>query len=79
VRFTVLSDEGDRLGNVVFEGGRFVIDGLAEESIGARLAERLNEMRAAGVYDEEARLVRATLERVSADTALRFVRDPDDE
>ena len=52
MRFTVLSDEGDRLGVVAFEGGRFVT---------------------------EARLVRATLERVSADTAMRFVRDPDDD
>jgi hypothetical protein len=78
VRFTVLSDEGEQLGTIGFEGGRFDTEALSNEEIVGRLEERYRELRSAGGYDDAERLVRATLERVSADTGARFVRDPDD-
>jgi hypothetical protein len=78
MRFTILSDEGERLGSVSFAEGRFETDDLYAEDIAERIQERYRELRSAGGYDDPERLVRATLERASADTGARFVRDPDD-
>jgi hypothetical protein len=78
VRFTILSDEGERLGAVSFEQGRFETEDPLAENFATRIRERYRELRSAGDYDDPERLVRATLERVSADTGARFVRDPDD-
>jgi hypothetical protein len=78
MRFTILSDEGERLGSVSFGEGRFETDDPLAEDIAGRIQERYRELRSAGGYDDVERLVRATLERVSADTGARFVRDPDD-
>jgi hypothetical protein len=78
VRFNVLSDDGDRLGTISFDAGRFDVDGLSDATVAERLDQRLRELRASGGYDDIERLIRATLERVSADTGARFVRDPDD-
>lgn len=77
MRFTVLSDEGDRLGAVAFEGGRFDVEDLPNEAVGGRLQEHFRELRSAGGNDDLEHLVRATLERVSAETGFRFVREPD--
>jgi hypothetical protein len=78
LRFNVLSDEGDRLGIISFEADRFDVDGLRDEIVAERLDHRFRELRAGGGYDDIERLIRATLERVSADTGARFVREPDD-
>lgn len=76
MRFTVLSDDGERLGTVSFEDGRFDTDDVRNEAVVDRIAERFVELRSAGGYDDVERLIRATLERVSADTGARFVREP---
>jgi hypothetical protein len=78
VRFNVLSDEGDRLGSIFFEDGRFDVDRLSDDAVRERLDERFRELRAGGAYDDVETLIRSTIERVSADTGARFVRDPDD-
>lgn len=78
MRFTVLSDEGRRLGTVSFENGRFVADDFLYEAVVERTNERFSELRSTGDFDDLERLIRATLEGVSAETAIRFVRDPDD-
>lgn len=78
MRFTVLSDEGERLGSVAFEDGRFDADDLPNEAIGDRLLERFAELRSTGDYDDLERLIRATLERVSTEMGVRFVREPVD-
>jgi len=79
VRFTILSDEGERLGSVSFGGGRFDTEDLPNEEVATRIGEHYRDLRNAGDYDTDERLVRATLERASADTGVRFVRDPGDE
>jgi hypothetical protein len=73
VGFTVLSDEG-AVGVVSFEDGRFD----APPQQGARRGDRRALRRAAGArrLDDLERLIRATLERVSADTGVWFVREP---
>jgi hypothetical protein len=78
MRFTIRSDEGEPLGVVSFTQGRFETDDPLAEELAARIQERYRELRSAGDYDDVERLVRATLERVSADTGARFVREPDD-
>jgi hypothetical protein len=78
VRFTVLSDEGERIGGVSFEDDRFGMDDLPNPALAERIEEHFRELRSAGGYDDVEKLVRATLERVSADTGVRFVRDPVD-
>ncbi|MGZ4110458.1 MAG: hypothetical protein ACXVQU_08490 [Actinomycetota bacterium] len=78
MRFTILSDEGERLGSVSFEGGRFETEDLLAGGVAERIEERYRELRQAGGYDDGEKLIRATLERVSADTGARFVRDPED-
>jgi hypothetical protein len=79
VRFIVISDEGDRLGSVSFEGERADVDDLPDEALGMHIGERLRELHATGGYPEPEKLIHATLERVSADAGVRFVRDPADE
>jgi hypothetical protein len=79
VRFTILSDEGERLGSVSFEDGRLNTDDLGNEEIVHRITEHYRELRSDGGYDSDERLVRATLERTSTDTGVRFVRDPADD
>lgn len=78
VRFTVLSDDGERLGAVSFEDGRFDAGDLPNEAVADRIVERFAELRSSGDYDDLERLIRATLERVSTDTGARFVREPGD-
>jgi regulator of protease activity HflC (stomatin/prohibitin superfamily) len=78
MRFTILSDEGERLGSVFVEEGRVETDDLLAEGVAQRIQERYRELRQAGGYEDAERLVRATLERVSADTGVRFVREPED-
>jgi len=78
MRFTVLSDEGERIGAIAFEAGRLDADDLPNTALAEVLEERYRELRTEGGYDDRDRLVRATLERVSADTGMRFVRDPDE-
>jgi hypothetical protein len=79
VRFTILSDEGERLGTVSFDDGRFDTDDLPNPEIAERIVEHYRDLRSNGGYDSDERLVRATLERVNADTGVRFVRDPADD
>jgi hypothetical protein len=78
VRFTVLNDEGEWSGTVSFERGAFETEDVLNEALRDRLAERFEELRSTGDYDDLERLIRATLEGVSSDTGVRFVRDPDD-
>jgi hypothetical protein len=78
MRFTILSDEGERIGSVSFEGGRFETDDVLAGGVAERIEERYRELRQAGGYDDGEKLIRATLERVSADTGVRFVREPED-
>jgi hypothetical protein len=75
MRFIVMSDEGERLGSVAFGADGVDADELPYEPVATRIEERYRELRADGGYDDSERLVRATLERVSADTGFRFVRD----
>ncbi len=75
MRFIVMTDEGERLGSVSFGSDGVDLDDLPYEPVAERIAERYRELRADGGYDDPERLVRATLERVSADTGFRFVRD----
>jgi hypothetical protein len=74
----VLSDEGERLGAVSFDRGRFGVEDLRDEAVAERIAERFAELRSGGGYEDVDRLIRATLERVSAETGVRFVREPSD-
>jgi hypothetical protein len=75
MRFTVLSDEGERLGSVGFDSRGVDVDDLPYAPIAERIQERYRELRSDAGYGDAEHLVRATLERVSADTGFRFVRD----